>query len=208
MYTPKDDIDSTSISVFQCPSDGATALGTNYRVCMGPDAQPRAEDGGGRGPFVSYAEARTNIPRGLSNVVSFAERLRSNSSNSYFQSQRDIWFAGLASNSSSDVYLTASELAVRHPPKFFYRSCGHSWYSQLAVFTAYNHLAGPNSGGTALVQNPWGGSVVEGLGYVIPSTSNHSAGVNVARCDGSVSLVADGIDVLVWRALGTAIDGS
>ena len=38
------------------------------------------------------------------------------------------------------------------------------------------------------------------------SRSRHSGGVNVALCDGSVHFIDEGIDVLIWRAMGT-IDG-
>jgi hypothetical protein len=33
--------------------------------------------------------------------------------------------------------------------------------------------------------------------------SNHVGGVVTSRCDGSANLISDGVDLLVWRALGT-----
>ncbi|MEQ1830594.1 MAG: DUF1559 domain-containing protein, partial [Pirellula sp.] len=34
--------------------------------------------------------------------------------------------------------------------------------------------------------------------------SLHTGGINVARCDGSVSFIPDAIDFVTWNALGTA----
>ena len=33
--------------------------------------------------------------------------------------------------------------------------------------------------------------------------SYHAGGVVTSRCDGSANLISDGIDLVVWRALGT-----
>jgi prepilin-type processing-associated H-X9-DG protein len=33
--------------------------------------------------------------------------------------------------------------------------------------------------------------------------SNHSGGVQISMCDGSVQFITDAIDVNIWRALGT-----
>ena len=41
----------------------------------------------------------------------------------------------------------------------------------------------------------------------VTSRSHHEQGVNVSRMDGSVGFVANGIDLDIWRALGTADSG-
>jgi prepilin-type N-terminal cleavage/methylation domain-containing protein/prepilin-type processing-associated H-X9-DG protein len=39
--------------------------------------------------------------------------------------------------------------------------------------------------------------------YMGAARSRHTGGVNAVMCDGSVSFVTDGIDLLVWRSVGT-----
>src|SRR5262249_20573648 len=45
------------------------------------------------------------------------------------------------------------------------------------------------------------------VGAYVGARSRHTGGVNVALADGSVRFVADGIDLLTWRALGTRAGG-
>ncbi|MBU6239777.1 MAG: DUF1559 domain-containing protein, partial [Planctomycetes bacterium] len=42
---------------------------------------------------------------------------------------------------------------------------------------------------------------------IFGARSNHSSGVQMVRCDGSVSFVANSIDLRVWRAYGTRSGG-
>ena len=44
-------------------------------------------------------------------------------------------------------------------------------------------------------------------GYTLAGRSNHPGGINTARCDASVSFIADDIDLPVWRALGSRDGG-
>ena len=41
----------------------------------------------------------------------------------------------------------------------------------------------------------------------VTSRSFHPGGVNVAHMDGSVTFISDSIDLVIWRALGTASGG-
>jgi hypothetical protein len=42
---------------------------------------------------------------------------------------------------------------------------------------------------------------------VFAARSQHTGGVQVARCDGSTSLISNSIDLSVWRAFGTRNGG-
>lgn len=42
------------------------------------------------------------------------------------------------------------------------------------------------------------------LNQILTARSHHPGGVNVARCDGSVSFIVNGIDVYTWQVLSTA----
>lgn len=50
-------------------------------------------------------------------------------------------------------------------------------------------------------------SAGEAAGYTLAGRSNHSGGVNTARCDASVDFVTNDIDLAVWRALGSRAGG-
>ena len=67
----------------------------------------------------------------------------------------------------------------------------------------YDHLAPPNR---LAFTNGTDNEVGFGLDMT-PSTSAHKSGVYSARCDGSVTFIADSIDSRTWRALGTVNRG-
>jgi prepilin-type processing-associated H-X9-DG protein len=68
--------------------------------------------------------------------------------------------------------------------------------------TQYNHLAPPNFSGydcggySSIPDTP-------GEHALIAARSEHGGAVNVAFGDGHVASVPDGVDILVWRAIGT-----
>lgn len=208
IYVPFDGFDRTRIAVFHCPSDNFSEYGINYRVCTGPDAhdsQNAVIAEGGRGPFVGDAKLRNSGMRGLSQLVLMSERLKSIPL-AEVDNRRDVWFAGFnGSGIATSSFLDASIAAIEHEPSTYFRSCGHSWYSRLAVFAAYNHVLPPNDRSkTSLVANVWGGTARSGDGYIIGATSNHAACVAVLRGDSSVGFVADSVDPQIWRELATA----
>ena len=41
----------------------------------------------------------------------------------------------------------------------------------------------------------------------VTARSYHPSGINIARMDGSVDFISSSIDLIIWRALGTAADG-
>lgn len=76
---------------------------------------------------------------------------------------------------------------------------GPAWTQGSELTTWYNHILPPNSlscTNGSLV--PWGAA---------SAVSNHSRGVNLALCDGSLRFISEAIDSAVWRGLGTR-DGS
>ena len=68
--------------------------------------------------------------------------------------------------------------------------------------TMYNHVAPPNWQGfdcgnwSAIADTP-------GEHAIVSARSQHSGGVNACFGDGHVAFISDGIDVNIWRALGT-----
>jgi prepilin-type N-terminal cleavage/methylation domain-containing protein/prepilin-type processing-associated H-X9-DG protein len=65
-------------------------------------------------------------------------------------------------------------------------------------FNSYNHIMPPNGVGCS------GQAYAPGtIGDAVTAGSNHSGGVNVGFCDGSVKWIKDSISLQTWWALGT-----
>jgi len=66
----------------------------------------------------------------------------------------------------------------------------------------YNHFGPPNST-PCHNQTVESSQVWDASGSIAPPTSNHSGGVNIALCDGSVRFVKNSVGLQAWWALGT-----
>ncbi len=75
---------------------------------------------------------------------------------------------------------------------------GGGWINGREYYTGYTHYHTPNSNVSDVGSCGWG---------VFASRSNHTGGVNVTRCDGSVQFVSDSVDLATWRNLGTRSGG-
>jgi prepilin-type N-terminal cleavage/methylation domain-containing protein/prepilin-type processing-associated H-X9-DG protein len=75
---------------------------------------------------------------------------------------------------------------------------GAGWIHGREYWTAYNHYHLPNSSIPDMGTCGWG---------VFAARSEHSGGVNILLCDGSVHLVSNGINLTTWRGLGTRNGG-
>jgi prepilin-type N-terminal cleavage/methylation domain-containing protein/prepilin-type processing-associated H-X9-DG protein len=86
---------------------------------------------------------------------------------------------------------------------------GSQWLMSLDFATAnnaYSHVMTPNTSsctGTQTANSFISNSSWGGIGAAITATSNHSGGVNIAFCDGSVKFVKDSVDLKTWWGLGT-----
>jgi hypothetical protein len=104
---------------------------------------------------------------------------------------------------------------VPAPSNFHFNSAGrwldgsdfsNGWPFGFYSSTLYNHVAPPNwrfhDCGTwsAIPDAP-------GEHAIMSARSQHTAGVNAARGDGSVGFIGDSIDLQVWRAAGTRNGG-
>lgn len=86
------------------------------------------------------------------------------------------------------------------------RYVGQQYYRDLFTTSLYTHTLTPN----------WNRKVSTGQKYGcardldtahLPASSNHTGGVNVGMCDGSVRFVRDSIDFVAWQAYGSAVGG-
>lgn len=71
-------------------------------------------------------------------------------------------------------------------------------------FNSYDHFMPPNS---ASCYSSAGGNPVGDAMDALTAMSNHSGGVNVGFCDGSVRFVKDSVSLQAWWALGTRSGG-
>jgi prepilin-type N-terminal cleavage/methylation domain-containing protein/prepilin-type processing-associated H-X9-DG protein len=88
---------------------------------------------------------------------------------------------------------------------------GYSWLVGEARTTTYNHYYLPNAPVADCVTNypyPSSDPLLAGTGHSwLAARSNHTGGVNLALCDGSVRFVSNTVSVPTWRALATRSGG-
>ena len=81
---------------------------------------------------------------------------------------------------------------------------GYSWVMGEMCCTTYNHVSPPNTTTCAGIGFPGN---MSNMAMVVPPTSYHTGGVNVAFGDGSVQFVQNSISLQGWRAMGTIRGG-
>jgi prepilin-type processing-associated H-X9-DG protein len=81
---------------------------------------------------------------------------------------------------------------------------GYSWVMGEMCCTTYNHMSLPNTTSCASTGFPGG---MQNMAMVVPPSSMHTNGINVAMGDGSVRFVTNGISLTTWRALGSRNGG-
>lgn len=196
-------------STFCCPADSllnADRGGFSFHQNNGTKFAWSESSNGYMSPFPGRTERRLrDITDGLSHTTAFGERLYDAPDNlrdlQSFQSPK-FRILGFTPNvvMSSDRELALAEVcrSARVEPVF-----SHVPHSTIMLrpnsFWGYDHLLPPNAGGC--VNGPEAGFVLtEGL---VPTTSLHAGGVNVAFADGHADFESESIDVHVWRAIGT-----
>jgi hypothetical protein len=197
------------IESFQCPSDGVTPRGVNYRVCCGAslDLKDRVDNEAGAFSVVGGIPLRS-VTDGLSHTIALSERYKSDANPLEFD-DRDYWCTGaiafrpVSSDQMLSLCTELSQLPAAYDPY-----CGWKWHHGDFANTLFNALRGPNPAAqdcTISDQIPKDGP---GSSAGIHSArSYHPQGVNVAMLDGTVGFRSNVIDVFVWRQLSAAADG-
>ncbi len=140
----------------------------------------------------------TDIADGTSNTVAFSE-LRKGDYNNAVYSRQD-WINASSAGAPTTVDQALSMCQSLDPTNLQYQwlSAGGEWLNDNATGTAYIHCAQPNSTNCGFPAN---------LRFCVNANSDHTGGVNVALCDGSVRLITNSISLTTWRALGTRSGG-
>jgi prepilin-type N-terminal cleavage/methylation domain-containing protein len=160
------------------------------------------------------------ITDGLSNTIFFSERDKG-SGNNLSVALPNRRFDMITSPNRTQTLLSPEQVFsdclsyVAAPSGFHFNSAGrwlagsdfsNGWPFGFYSSTMYNHVAPPNWNGfdcgtwSAIPDAP-------GEHAIVAARSSHTGGVNATRGDGSITFISQGIDVLVWRSLGTRNGG-
>ena len=202
------------VPIFLCPSDSASIDPTwpgqnNYLASQGVDFLCDLSDSNAStiapserpdGPLYYLSKIRlTDFGDGTSNTAVFSEKMRGKGSPDPMADMKVMpnqsSLAAAYSTCQSLNPLTATPLTSKQ---------GYSWVMGEMCCTTYNHVSTPNTTTCAGVGFP--GNMAN-MAMVVPPTSYHTGGVNVALGDGSVRFVPNSISLPGWRAMGTIRGG-
>lgn len=195
---------------FLCPSDRTIVGGTSYRANIGVSTQTyrsksrsRPDPLAGMGGFENGKALRPDeFTDGLSNTALFSERVVGDGNPGIYDSWRDFYPTHLDAL-TGDEQLEVCRTIGPNPDEPHDSWGGHNWLPGGVRNTWYDHIATPNS----IVPDCGKELLPGGLGSMMAARSMHPGGVNVCFADGHVRLVAESIDLGVWRALGTRMGG-
>ncbi|CAN5901191.1 DUF1559 domain-containing protein [soil metagenome] len=198
----------TRIAHFLCPSDASPLdeAGNNYRANTGVGfhyrpGPGRTDSGNGLMPERTLT-SMDRVPDGLSHTTAFSERLRGSGRDGHPMLHRDSYLLELGPYEADLLMQACKYAAVRTSPYGTFVFGGRWWFWKGRERTHYTHTQPPNG----FVPDCTYGSQPSAMG-MMTARSSHPGGVNVLMGDGSVRFAADGIELQIWRALGTRNGG-
>jgi len=207
-YIMNTTLSRVSFSTLWCPSDPVSGPAspsagiwpgmTNYAGCMGDDRTPLRPNGVFQ---AGAAISLQSISDGLSSTIAMSEFLVGR--RGVNDRLRTIYIpADFFNGPAADLnqFTARCENLVAEVPNLNAVK-GTLWLIGQRDYTLYNHVISnnrPSCANTIGSQSPVSAST---------ATSLHSRGVNGLFADGHVRYLRDGIDVTVWRAIGTRNGG-
>ncbi len=202
---------AAQIKSFRCPADTlpvpAQWAPTNYRVNQGSSLSWGVPSGSSsflgapNGPFfVGSAVKLINITDGTSNTAMASEHPVGSFNAGAFNpnnTQRLGRSVGLYPNTPDEAVTMCESVGYQNPLYNGYPDTGAPWLLGYHSTTIYFHVGPPNSRSC----------MYPGGRIGTAARSNHTNGVNLALCDGSVRFINSAIPIATWRAMGTREGG-
>ncbi|MFZ9790941.1 MAG: DUF1559 domain-containing protein [Gemmataceae bacterium] len=202
------------VKILVCPSDsspgqisGSSYFGTSYVACTGTGVTWDATGNilgyltiaQSNGVFAQIPTRIADITDGLSSTVAFSESsigtgVPVSSLPTDEQTQRRIVLE-VPGGTDPTPAACSGGAGTWNPRR------GEQWINGHYGNTLYNHYYTPNQKG---VWDCGNGSHNKGL---TAARSNHTGGVNILLCDGSIRFVSNSIDPTIWRSLSTRAGG-
>jgi prepilin-type N-terminal cleavage/methylation domain-containing protein len=193
----------TQPTVFLCPSNTdalpATLGGRNNYYWNAGNGVVMYDSGAtGQPPAngVIYHTKRyrfNDVTDGLSNTSAMAEKLTGDGSNALSSPRTDTFQPGTYPNTADEAQQQCNAVDTSDLSKQGYSNVGAPWLQQYHSTNQFNHVLPPN--GRSCMYPP--GRIAT------TANSNHTGGVHLLLCDGSVRFVSENIDVRNWRSIGS-----
>jgi prepilin-type N-terminal cleavage/methylation domain-containing protein/prepilin-type processing-associated H-X9-DG protein len=203
---------ATTIRTFICPSDSSRAVPAggapqNYRLNQGynilysgiPSATgPNSTMPPADGPFWDNSKTTfADITDGASNTAAMSEKLRGDWSDSIVTNRTDTFLLTDYPDNPDWWNASCDGLDITDLSRQANSDLGSEWLQGSHSNSGYYHTNLPNQR-----------SCKKPSGRVATlASSNHTNGVNVLLCDGSVRFVPNTISLFAWRALGSRDKG-
>lgn len=175
-------------------------------VTPAPDASTPVPPELNNGIFVTNVLVKTShITDGLSNTAMYSEKVRGDGDLSSVEVASD-WFKIPGSGASADAIYTSCSAVVpgNQTTQATQFPCGgRNWTHGDYSPTRYNHIMPPNGNSCSQAAGTFNATPVNEEGGAHTASSQHNGGVNVTMADASTRYVSDGVDPLVWRAMGS-----
>jgi prepilin-type N-terminal cleavage/methylation domain-containing protein/prepilin-type processing-associated H-X9-DG protein len=183
---------ATPVKTFVCPADPGNGrvptsayAGTSYAACAGSGANSGWLTRADGVFFLGSAVRLTDIADGTSNTAAFSERPVGNATRLMLE------LPGNPDTTAATCVPAAGSWNAERGAKWVVGNYGN---------TLYNHATPPNPPPPDCL------NATQQKG-AMAARSDHTGGVNLLLCDGSVTFVRDAVAVATWQALATRAGG-